>query len=316
VPSSPFVQSTSLGEAEKGTSHRGSYSRDKELTPTLMRVSFGEYVQTLPSETDNSMSERSNGCIALLPCGNASGTVMFYHLATKRVISRDKWVALPMPDSVINFLNDLAAAESGKSKLPLRDPSFTDRGKLILDSSQPEHVDTAILRSIHEERSALRHANTRSVIFDENQLANHIPPPLGAGRVVSIDDDSSAEASSDTSSRDGMIDPQGPQDDAQDPPDDEAQDFPDGDAQDPPEDPSHPNPRYFSVDNISIEAALLESPDLASGAINDELQQMVDKGVFVPSLAASIEMLSTEKYRGLGCDGSSGGSWASPSGKS
>jgi hypothetical protein len=91
--------------------------------------------------------------------------------------------------------------------------------------------------------------------FDENQLANHIPPPLGAGRVVSIDDDSSAEASSDTSSRDGMIDPQGPQDDAQDPPDDEAQDFPDGDAQDPPEDPSHPNPRYFSVDNISIEAA-------------------------------------------------------------
>jgi hypothetical protein len=161
-----------------------------------VRVSFGEYVQTLPSETDNSMSERSNGCIALLPCGNATGTVMFYHLATKRVISRDKWVALPMPDSVINFLNDLAAAESGKSKLPLRDPSFTYRGKLILDSSQPEHADTAILRSIHEERSALRHANTRSVIFDENQLANHLPPPLGAGRVVSIDDGSSDEASS------------------------------------------------------------------------------------------------------------------------
>jgi hypothetical protein len=61
-----------------------------------------------------------------------------------------------------------------------------------------------------------------------------------ADRIVSIDDDSSDEASSDTSSRDGMIDPQGPQGDAQDPPDGEAQDFPDGDAQDSPEDPLAP----------------------------------------------------------------------------
>jgi hypothetical protein len=60
---------------------------------------------------------------------------------------------------------------------------------------------------------------------------------------------------------------------------------------------SHPNPRYFSVDNISIEAALQESPDLASVAINDELQQMVDKGVFVPIEPSSVKTLG----RIIGC---------------
>jgi hypothetical protein len=70
----------------------------------------------------------------------------------------------------------LAATESGRSKHPFRDPLFTCRGKLILDSSQPQHIDSAILRPIHEERSALRDTNTRSVAFDENQLANYLPP--------------------------------------------------------------------------------------------------------------------------------------------
>lgn len=60
---------------------------------------------TAQNKVKNSMAQRTEGCIALFPVGNAQGSVKFLHLASNKVITRDHWTPLPMPDSIIELLN-------------------------------------------------------------------------------------------------------------------------------------------------------------------------------------------------------------------
>jgi hypothetical protein len=62
-----------------------------------LRVSFGDYVQAHTPQSSNNMDARSTGYLALLPTGNKNGSVLFYSLATGKVITRDHWT----PEEVI-----------------------------------------------------------------------------------------------------------------------------------------------------------------------------------------------------------------------
>jgi len=62
----------------------------------------------------NTMSPRTQGAIALLPTGNLAGSVNFYSLNSKRVITRDHWTELSMPDVVIDHLNKLEPKSNRK----------------------------------------------------------------------------------------------------------------------------------------------------------------------------------------------------------
>ena len=68
------------------------YGRRTDFNRDL-RVSFGEYVQAYDPNIAqlNSMSPRTRGAIALLPTGNARGSVKFWCLSTNKIITRDKW---------------------------------------------------------------------------------------------------------------------------------------------------------------------------------------------------------------------------------
>jgi hypothetical protein len=74
-------------------------------------VEFGQYVQIYDSTNNrpNTMQPRSVGAIALLPTGSTSGSVKFFSLGTTRVITRDKFKALPIPLEAVNYLNSLTA---------------------------------------------------------------------------------------------------------------------------------------------------------------------------------------------------------------
>ena len=89
-----------------------------------LRVSFGEYVQVHePSDprSRNSMAQRTRGCIALNPVDNLQGTVRFWSIANRSVITRDHWTPLPMPAEVISAINSISNNENnGVSE----DPEF------------------------------------------------------------------------------------------------------------------------------------------------------------------------------------------------
>lgn len=72
------------------------------------RVEFGDYCQATVPNTDNSMASRTEGCIAVLPKGNLRGSVGMVKLGTKKIVTRDQFKVLPMPDILIQYLNEWA----------------------------------------------------------------------------------------------------------------------------------------------------------------------------------------------------------------
>jgi hypothetical protein len=71
------------------------------------RLEYGAYVQ-VHEEHNNSMVTRTTGAIALRPTGNSQGGYYFYSLTTGRVLNRNKWTPLPMPQDVIDRVHTLA----------------------------------------------------------------------------------------------------------------------------------------------------------------------------------------------------------------
>lgn len=76
-----------------------------------LRVQFGAYVQATVPNTDNTMVPRTEGCIAMLPTGNRTGSVKMWRMATNTTVTRDQFTALPMPDIVCNYITSKALAE-------------------------------------------------------------------------------------------------------------------------------------------------------------------------------------------------------------
>lgn len=79
------------------------------------RVGFGEYVQCTVPNTNNTMEARTEDCIAMVPTGSRSGSVKVMSISNGKMQTRDQFRILPMPLSVINRLNEMAAAEGKKN---------------------------------------------------------------------------------------------------------------------------------------------------------------------------------------------------------
>ena len=109
-PSSTSVDRTSPTEQFSGI--KLDASRD-------LRIGFGDYVEATVPNTDNTMAARTDGCLALLPTGNLTGSVHVWTLRTKKVVIRDQFRVLPRPDIVIGHLDQLATGYSRGS-----DPSL------------------------------------------------------------------------------------------------------------------------------------------------------------------------------------------------
>jgi len=106
-----------LSPREILTGRKVNYKRD-------LRFQFGEYIQaTSPNVVSNTMQSRTDGDIALLSTGNIEGTIYAYNIATKRIVKRDRWKVLPIPDIVIKVMNELAEADDPDRRVP-KDPIF------------------------------------------------------------------------------------------------------------------------------------------------------------------------------------------------
>jgi len=70
---------------------------------------FGTYCQVHEEDRQcNSLAARTQGALSLGPSSNRQGGQLFYSLNTGRVISRRSWTIIPMPQSVITRVNELA----------------------------------------------------------------------------------------------------------------------------------------------------------------------------------------------------------------
>jgi Reverse transcriptase (RNA-dependent DNA polymerase) len=78
------------------------------------RAAFGDYVLCTVPETKNNMESRVTDGYVVLPTGNRTGSVKVYNIATQRIITRDQFKVCPMPESVIQCLNNQALAEGRK----------------------------------------------------------------------------------------------------------------------------------------------------------------------------------------------------------
>ena len=76
-----------------------------------LRVGFGKWTQATVPVTDNTMTGRTQGCIALLPTGNSTGSVLMWHMATNQVVTRDQFKVLPLTDDICKYITGLATKQ-------------------------------------------------------------------------------------------------------------------------------------------------------------------------------------------------------------
>jgi len=119
-----------------GISARENFTRRGINFKRDLRAAFGDYVQVqVPLEETNGMEARTEGAIAVLPTGNLQGSVKFFLLRTNRIVIRDQWVPLLMPQVVIDHLNNLA----GKTPVA-RDPIFAI-GERAIEEADISHTE-------------------------------------------------------------------------------------------------------------------------------------------------------------------------------
>ena len=102
------------GIRESGPSPREAFIGSKPYGKRDFRCSFGDYVQCTVPNTDPSLKPRTEDCVVMLPLGNRTGTVRMLSLSTGRMVNRDHFRVMPMPESVINCMNKNALADGRK----------------------------------------------------------------------------------------------------------------------------------------------------------------------------------------------------------
>ncbi len=90
-----------------------------------LRVTFGDYVLATLAETNNSMAPRAEPLIALGSKGNPMCSVWMLSLKTNKVVIRDRFVHVTMPDIVIEKL----------TRLSLRQVTFEEKIKDLISGA-------------------------------------------------------------------------------------------------------------------------------------------------------------------------------------
>jgi hypothetical protein len=166
-----------ISPRELFTGRKIDYKRD-------LRFGFGDYAQVETTNVINKNSVRNprmEGAIAMAPTGNLQGSVIFYLLSTKKFVARDSFKILPMPNEIIDHLNNLAGTDSRANDdvlVSYKDYDSEDENEMIdyNEFEPPTHVSTGI---DVDGPNILPDENDSSEVFDiplqdTNQI---IPPP-------------------------------------------------------------------------------------------------------------------------------------------
>ena len=139
------------------------------------RCSFCDYVQCTVPNTDVTLKPRTEDCVVMLPLGNRTGTVRMLSLATEKLVNRDQFIILPMPESFIKRLNELALADGrikGKGELEKRTVSFEVDGEMR--NGLPETMQTEVNNGVDPSVSLMDASHDQELIYvDADQETNN-----------------------------------------------------------------------------------------------------------------------------------------------
>ena len=102
------------GSRPGGLSPRELYSGRRVDGNLDFRAAFGDYAVCTVPKTDNTMTSRTEDCIVMLPTHNRTGSFKMLSLSSGKIVTRDQFKILPMPQSVVNTLNAMASREGKK----------------------------------------------------------------------------------------------------------------------------------------------------------------------------------------------------------
>ena len=78
-----------------------------------IKAGFGDYIEaTTDNKVTNYMKGRTHGCVSLEPSGNWQGSQVCFDLKTGRVVLMQVIKILPMPDSVIQVINNWGKSQN------------------------------------------------------------------------------------------------------------------------------------------------------------------------------------------------------------
>jgi hypothetical protein len=166
-----------------------------------LRIEFGSYAQVFEANNPtNTNKARTTGAIALHPTGNTQGGFYFMSLVTGRRLSRHQFDELPMPDGVIELVEDMASAEN-QPIMEAGAPIFEwTPGIVIQDNNDPP--------IINDNPGAQAQINDIAVAPADPDDADEGPAP------VPDDDDSSQNPENEESDADNRSDSQDNDDDS------------------------------------------------------------------------------------------------------
>ena len=123
--------STVLSPREQFIGRRTDYNID-------LNISFGDYVETDSRMSDNSLNERTESCLALLPTGNQNGSVKFFSIRSQRIITRERWRIVKITSEVIQQINIIAL----RHKKMLDDNMRVERGlRRVIIEEEPDEIN-------------------------------------------------------------------------------------------------------------------------------------------------------------------------------
>ena len=171
------------GTRPGGLSPRELFS-GRRVDGTLdFRAAFGDYAVCTAPNTDNTMTSRTEDCIVMLPTHSRTGSFKMLSLATGKIVTRDQFKILPMPQSVIATLNAMAVREGKKitqTKLHVFDETLfansLDKSNLPTFITNPPTQDAPVVESAVQQQPTLTDLPSADIF--------EIPPSDVGGRVA------------------------------------------------------------------------------------------------------------------------------------
>ena len=154
------------------TGIRTDYNKD-------IRHYFGEYIQAIVPESDNSMNERTNGCIALSPSDDKDGSILCFHIKTRRIIKRNKWISLPITEDIIEVMNNLAKEENGEIIFEYQNEKIEDDNTIEELQLKPHSIDKEyqLVRSLPD-------GHTIEYMKRINEISDQDENQINTGRII------------------------------------------------------------------------------------------------------------------------------------
>ena len=147
----------------------------RRLNLNHIKAGFGEYIEaTTDNEVTNDMKGRTHGCVSLGPSGNWQGSQLCFDLVSGKVVLRRVIKVLPMPDSIIEVLNNWGKSQKNtdfKNKF-----EFWDRLKRKYDWEN-EDLDPGSGKVEEEHISKFSHIPAE---IPGVRMEAHVQPDVGA----------------------------------------------------------------------------------------------------------------------------------------